>query len=95
MKNEKRQENYCFSEGKVEDFIISNHPDLRRSIEDALKEYHEDGGTGIDEIIEGLKTTGGVGKQSKENISGGEQNVSGREKRSIPRRLNGEAGNVD
>jgi len=40
------------SEDELEDFVLSYHPGLRKSIEAADREYHEKGGIPLREFIE-------------------------------------------
>lgn len=41
-----------FSEEQMEDYVLANHPGLRRRLEEAWQEYLRVGGRRIEEVIE-------------------------------------------
>lgn len=43
------------SEDELEDYILSHHPALRRSIEDAWRHYQKHGGFSADELLKDLQ----------------------------------------
>ncbi|MBA7509455.1 hypothetical protein ES705_01405 [subsurface metagenome] len=44
-----------FSEEDIEDFVIENSPRIRKSIEEAYKDYIEHGGFSLDQVIKDLE----------------------------------------
>lgn len=43
------------SEDELEDYVLSHHPALRKSIEDAWRHYQKHGGFSADEIMKDLR----------------------------------------
>lgn len=43
------------SEDEIEDYVLSRHPALRKSIEDAWRHYQKHGGFSADEVLKHLQ----------------------------------------
>jgi len=51
-----------FSEDEIEDYVLSHHPGLRKSIEDAWRHYQKHGGFSADEVLQELRKRRGKGR---------------------------------
>ena len=45
-----------FSKEEIEDYALAHHPEIRRSIEEAYKDYKKHGGIKAEDIISELKS---------------------------------------
>jgi prevent-host-death family protein len=43
------------AEADLEDYVLSHHPEFRRSIEDASRHYQKHGGMSVEEVMKRLK----------------------------------------